>query len=74
MVSGGIKGKKLLLLGGLNTTADMICLAHRNGVRVGVADYNKGTFVKSLADYVHDVSIMDEAVVIELYKRSMMEL
>lgn len=69
MVSGGIKGKKLLLLGGLNTTADMICLAHRNGVRVGVADYNKGTFVKSLADYVHDVSIMDEAVVIELYKR-----
>lgn len=68
MLSSDLKGKKLLLLGGLNNTADLIDLAHRNGVKVGVADYNKNTLVKSMADYAHDISIYDEDLVIELIK------
>ena len=68
MINSILKGKKLLLMGGLNNTADLIDLAHRNGVKVGVADYNKNTFVKSLADYAHDISIYDEDLVLELIK------
>lgn len=42
MLNVDLRGKKLLLVGGLNTTADLVFLAHRNGVKIGVADYNKG--------------------------------
>ena len=55
MINTDLKGKKLLLVGGLNNTVDLINLAHRNGVTVGVADYNHGTLAKSLADYAYDV-------------------
>lgn len=41
-----LKGKKLLIVGGLSTLSDLVELAHRNGVFVGVADYNKNTFLK----------------------------
>lgn len=68
MIIQNLKGKKLLLLGGLNTTSDLVHLAHRNGVSLGVADYNKGTLLKSMADYVHDISIYDEDLVVELVK------
>lgn len=67
MVKSNLKGKRLLLIGGLNTTADLIKLAHRNGVVVGVADYNKNTYVKGLADYVHDINVLDEDAVAELF-------
>lgn len=63
-----LKGKKLLLLGGINTTADLVDLAHRNGVLIGVADYNKNTLLKSLADFTHDISIYDEDAVVKLVK------
>ncbi|MBQ4515114.1 MAG: ATP-grasp domain-containing protein [Anaerolineaceae bacterium] len=66
MLIRGLKGKKILLVGGLNNTVDLIDLAHRNGVTVGVADYNKGTLAKSLADYAHDVSAYDEDDMAEL--------
>lgn len=69
MLKCDLRGKKLLLIGGLNNTADLIPLAHRNGVLVGVADYNKNTYVKSLADFVHDISVMDEDAVVDLCKR-----
>ncbi len=69
MLKSDLRGKKLLLIGGLNNTADLINLAHRNGVLIGVADYNKNTYVKSLADFVHDISVMDEDAVVELCKR-----
>lgn len=68
MVIQNLKGKKLLLLGGLNNTADLVHLAHRNGVDIGVADYNKNTLVKGMADYVHDISIYDEDLVVDLVK------
>lgn len=68
MLNVDLRGKKLLLIGGINTTADLVDLAHRNGVLVGVADYNKGTLLKSLADFVHDISIYDEDAVVNLIK------
>ena len=60
MIKADLKGKKLLLVGGLNNTVDLFDLAHRNGVTVGVADYNHGTLAKSLADYAFDVNAYDE--------------
>lgn len=69
MLKRDLKGKKLLLIGGLNTTADLIDLAHRNGVVVGVADYNKNTYVKGLADYAYDVSVYDEDLMAELCEK-----
>lgn len=67
MLDVNLCGKKLLLLGGINTTADLIHLAHRNGVKVGVADYNKNTYVKGLADYVYDISVVDEDAIVKLF-------
>ena len=66
MIRENLKGKKLLLIGGLNNTVDLIDLAHRNGVMVGVADYNKNTYAKSLADYAYDVDAYDENAMVQL--------
>lgn len=68
MLGYDLQGKKLLLIGGINNTADLVNLAHRNGVLIGVADYNKNTYLKSLADFAHDISVMDEDAIVELYK------
>lgn len=69
MLDVSLKGKKLLLVGGLNNTVDLIDLAHRNGVTVGIADYNKNTFAKSLADYKYDVDAYDEDAMVALCER-----
>ncbi len=66
MIKTDLRGKKLLLVGGLNNTVDLIDLAHRNGVTVGVADYNHGTLAKSLADYAFDVNAYDEDAMAKL--------
>lgn len=66
MLNVNLKGKKLLLVGGLNNTVDLIDLAHRNGVTIGVADYNENTYAKSLADYAHNVSTYDEEAMVRL--------
>lgn len=68
MLDVNLRGKKLLLVGGLNNTVDLIDLAHRNGVTVGVADYNQKTYAKSLADYAHDISAYDEDAMVTLCK------
>ena len=34
MIKADLRGKKLLLIGGLNNTVDLMELAHRNGVTV----------------------------------------
>ena len=69
MIKTDLRGKKLLLIGGLNNTSDLIDLAHRNGVLVGVADYNKNTYLKSIADFSHDISVIDDDAVAELFVR-----
>ncbi len=66
MIFHGLEGKKLLLVGGLNNTVDLFDLAHRNGVTVGVADYNPGTLAKRTADYAHDVNAYDEDAMAKL--------
>ena len=62
-----LRGKKLLLVGGIGPTADLIELAHRNGVRIGVADYNKDTRIKQMADFQHEVNAVDVDALTELY-------
>lgn len=66
MLRTDLRGKKLLLVGGLNNTVDLIDLAHRNGVVIGIADYNKGTFAKSFADFAYDVDAYDEDAMVKL--------
>lgn len=60
------KGKRLLIIGGVNQMDDLILLAHRNGVFVGVTDYNKNTYLKQIADAQHDVDALDTEAVAEL--------
>lgn len=66
MLDKELKGKKLLLVGGLHTTADLVDLAHRNGVKIGVADYNKNTYLKQIADFAYDVDVYDEDAMAKL--------
>lgn len=61
-----IKGKKLLIIGGLTPLSDLVDLAHRNGVVVGVADYNENTYLKKIADYHHEVSATDIDEIVRL--------
>lgn len=37
---------------------DMVELAHRNGVFIGVADYNAGTFVEQIAEQIGDTNLI----------------
>lgn len=69
MLETDLRGKKLLLVGGLNNTVDLIDLAHRNGVSIGIADYNANTFAKRLADYAYDVDAYDEDAMVKLCQR-----
>lgn len=62
-------GKKVLLIGGINITSDLITLAHRNGIFIGVADYNKNTYVKSIADVAYDIDIKNVDAMVELVKK-----
>ena len=50
-----LNGKRLLLVGGVNPTADLVNLAHKHGVFLGVADYNKDTRLKRLADASYEL-------------------
>ena len=69
MIKNELNGKRLLLVGGLNNTVDIIDLAHRNGVFVGVADRDHGTLAKSLADSAYDIDAYDEDAMSELITR-----
>lgn len=63
-----LKGKRLLIVGGVNNLDDLIILAHRNGVFVGVTDYNKDTYLKELADAAYQVNALDIDAIVELCK------
>ena len=69
MLQHDLRGGKLLLVGGLTTTADLVDLAHRNGIWIGVADYNHNTYLKQIADYAYDVNVYDEDAMAELCKK-----
>lgn len=61
-----VEGKKLMLIGGLQGTADLLNLCHRNGAILGVTDYNKDTYMKKIADEAFDVNAMDVPELIKL--------
>ncbi|MBR3772258.1 MAG: ATP-grasp domain-containing protein [Clostridium sp.] len=64
-----LKGKRILLVGGITHATDLVELAHRNQVFIGVADYTKDSYVKSIADAAHDVDATDVNAVVELCKK-----
>lgn len=61
--------QKILLIGGTGTTEDMIPLAHRNDIQIGVTDYYANTYVKSIADAAYEVSVTDVDEVAALCKK-----
>lgn len=67
MFPSDLTGKRLLLVGGVGPTHDLIGLAHRNGVFLGVTDYNKDTRVKRDADAAYDVNALDADGLERLY-------
>ena len=69
MLKNDLSGKRLLLVGGIGSCSDLIGLAHRNGVFIGVADYNKNTSVKRIADAAYDVNALDIDAIAELCRK-----
>lgn len=63
-----IANKRLLLIGGVGSAFDLINLARRNHVFIGVADYNHNTSVKKAADAAYDLNVTDVDAVVDLYK------
>lgn len=63
-----IENKRILLVGGVGSAFDLINLARRNHVFIGVADYNKNTSVKRAADAAHDINVTDVDAVVDLYR------
>lgn len=68
MFNKDIAEKRLLLVGGVTAAFDLINLARRNHVFIGVADYNKDTSVKRIADAAHDIDVTDVDAVVDLYR------
>ena len=60
------EGKKLLLIGGVQSSSDMIDLCHRNRIQFGVTDYIKDSDIKKKADYSYDVDGFDVDGIAEL--------
>lgn len=69
MLDTDLSGKRLLLVGGVGSALDLITLARRNGVFIGVADYNKDTSVKRAADAAYDINVTDVDQVVDLYEK-----
>lgn len=69
MLKTDLSGKRLLLVGGVGSALDLITLARRNGVFIGVADYNKDTSVKRAADAAYDINVTDVDEVVKLYQK-----
>lgn len=67
MYNKDIAYKKLLLVGGVTSAFDLITLARRNNVFIGVADYNKNTSVKKAADAAHDIDATNIDAIVDLY-------
>ena len=69
MINSNLEGKRLLLVGGVGSAIDLITLAKRNGVFIGVADYNEGTHIKKAADAAYNIDATDSEKVAELFQR-----
>ena len=63
---GGVKQKKLLLLGGLRYLLPVIEAAHKLGYYVITCDYIPGNIAHKYSDEYHNVSIIDKEAVLAL--------
>lgn len=66
-----LTGKRLLLMGGMQISCEIVKQAHKMGIVVGVADYYSAdkSPAKRIADFHYEVSITDVDAVVELVKR-----
>lgn len=64
-----IKGKKLLILGGIRSICQIVEEAHKMGVTVYITDYLENSPAKKVADKSFMVSTTDVDAVVELCKR-----
>lgn len=70
-----LTGKRLLILGGMQISCEIVKQAHKMGVVVGVADYypSDKSPAKRIADAHHEVSVTDVDAVVDLVKRERYE-
>ncbi len=63
-----VSGKKLLLIGALESATDLLDLCHRNGVELGVTDNIPTAAIKKVADYAYNVDAFDIDAMAQLCK------
>lgn len=70
MINKDLTGKRLLVMGGMRISCEIIRKAHAMGIIVGVADYNtvEDSPGKQIADEHYEVSITDVDAVVSLIK------
>lgn len=61
-----VVGKKLLLVGALESAADLLDLCHRNGVELGVTDNIPTAAIKKVADYAYNIDAFDIKGLVQL--------
>lgn len=72
MIQTNLKGKRLLVMGGMRISCEIIRKAKSMGIVVGVADYNtvENSPGKQIADEHYEVSITDVDAVVNLIKEA----
>lgn len=70
MINKDLKGKRLLVMGGMRISCEIVRKAQAMGIVVGVADYNsvEDSPGKQIADEHYEVSITDVDAVVSLIK------
>ena len=70
MANNNLKGKRLLILGGMRISCEIVCKAKAMGVYTIVADYNKieDSPGKQIADETADLSVIDVDAVVAYIK------
>ena len=70
MIDKDLKGKRLLVMGGMRISCEIVRKAQAMGIIVGVADYNtvEDSHGKQIADEHYEVSITDVDAVVSLIK------
>lgn len=70
MTNNNLKGKRLLILGGMRISCEIVCKAKAMGVYTIVADYNKieDSPGKQIADEAADLSVIDVDAVVAYIK------
>ncbi len=69
IMEGGIKGKRILILGATEHSKHIIDAAKKLGVYTVITDYVKGNAAKKYADKFYDVSTLDVDALIDLCKK-----